>query len=194
MRTRTSTRLIEDLRDPANDAAWSLFTARYGPILMGFARASGFGPDDSSELTQRSLVEFAAAYQAGRYRRERGRLSAWLLGIARNQALAMRRQHMGAGDQGLSRLEDEAGMEVWEREKQAAILGEAMRQLRHGSQIEEHTLRAFELFAVRGIPAAQVAEMCGIEVDAVYVIKNRLTKKLRDLAQELSDDFDREPG
>lgn len=198
MLTRTTTQLLNDLRDPANGEAWSGFDARYRPVLTGFARSLGFSPDDASELAQRAMVEFAQAYRAGRYVRGQGRLSSWLIGIARNTAYAMRRSE-GAGkragqqdaaDIGAS-IPDEAHLsQIWERERDAAILGQALAELGRSSRIEEHTLRAFELFVVRGVPASEVAEQCGIDVDAVYVIKNRLTKRLREIVRDLTAAYD----
>ena len=198
MRTRTTTRLIEDLRDPANSEAWEGFDARYRPVLLGFARTLGFGPDDAAELAQQTLGRFVVAYREGRYVRGNGRLSSWLIGIARNVGSEMRRKaHRGraAGDSVLGGVEaalpDEAHLTViWEKERRAATLTQAMEMLRGSARLEAHTLRAFELFAIRGVPAPEVAAQCGIDVDAVYVIKNRLTKRLREIVRELTTLYD----
>ena len=194
MRTRTTTRLIEDLRDPANTDAWVGFDARYRPVLIGFARTLGFSPDDAAELAQQTLARFVVAYRDGRYVRGNGRLSSWLIGIARNVGLEMRRgarRVRAAGDTVLGGVEaalpDEAHLTViWEKERRAATLAQAMDVLRGSDRMEPHTFRAFELFALRGVPAPEVATQCGIEVDAVYVIKNRLTKRLREIVRELT--------
>ncbi len=198
MVTRTTTRLIEDLRDAGNADAWSGFDQRYRPVLIGFARVLGFSPDAAEELAQQALAEFAIGYRAGRYERGRGRLSSWLIGIARNVASDMRRRR-GAdrvgGDSVIAEIpagqsEEEHLTRVWARERDAAILAEAMATLRRSTRMEEHTMRAFELFVVRGTPAAAVAAQCGINVDAVYVIKNRLTKRLREIVRELTTAYD----
>lgn len=198
MLTRTTTQLLSDLRDPSNAEAWSGFDARYRPVLTSFARSLGFSPDDAAELAQRAMVEFAQAYRAGRYVRGQGRLSSWLIGIARNTAYAMRRSEGAgrrAGQQNQADIEaslsDEAHLtRVWERERDGVILAQAIAQLGQSSRLEEHTLRAFDLFVVRGVPAQEVAAQCGIDVDAVYVIKNRLTKRLREIVRELTAAYD----
>jgi len=198
--TRTTTRLIEDLRDPANAVAWSAFDERYRPVLTGFARVLGFMPEDAEELAQGTLAEFAFAYRAGRYERGRGRLSSWLIGIARNVGAEMRRRrgaHRGGGDSVIAELPqvdaEEAHLtRVWAKERDAAILVEAMAKLRASTRMEEHTMRAFELVALRGVPAEVVAAQCGIDVDSVYVIKNRLTKRLREIVRELTTAYDEE--
>lgn len=209
MQTRTTTRLMEDLRDPANAAAWSGFDARYRPVLVAFARKLGFGEDDAMELAQQTLAEFARAYRDGRYQREQGRLSSWLIGIARNVGSGMRRKRRagvrdaGAGVVGAvvggdtmvgeveADLPDEQQMtRIWAREREQAILGEAMGILRESTRTDANTIRAFELFALRGVPAEEVAAQCQIAVDSVYVIKNRLTKRLREIVRDLTAAYD----
>lgn len=198
MATRTTTWLIESLRDPANAEAWSGFDARYRPVLTGFARNLGFSLDEASDLAQQALMEFAISYRAGRYERGRGRLSSWLIGIARNMACDTRRRHCAnriGGDSVLAELpasiSDEAHLtRVWAKESEAAILAEAMATLYRSTRMEEHTLRTFELFVIRGMPAAAVAEECGIDIDSVYVIKNRLTTRLRQIVRELTTAYD----
>jgi RNA polymerase sigma factor (sigma-70 family) len=198
--TRTTTRLIEDLRDPSNVAAWFAFDARYRPVLIAFARKLGFSQDDATELAQQTLAEFSRCYNDGRYQREQGRLSSWLIGIARNVGSAMRRKRGGAGervggDTMIAQMPDDMPDEqhltqVWRKEREHAILAEAMTILRASARMEEHTFRAFELFALRGVPAEEVAGQCGIGVDSVYVIKNRLTTRLREIVAEITAAYD----
>jgi DNA-directed RNA polymerase specialized sigma24 family protein len=79
---------------------------------------------------------------------------------------------------------------VWRREREHAILAEAISILRDSARMEEHTFKAFELFALRGVPAEEVARQCAIAVDSVYVIKNRLTKRLREIVAEITEAYD----
>ncbi len=83
MHTRTTTALLDDLLDSANEGAWVGFDARYRPVLIGFARQLGLRADDAADIAQEALTKFVRAYQQGQYRRERGRLSSWLITIAR---------------------------------------------------------------------------------------------------------------
>lgn len=198
--TRTTTQLIEDLRDAGNAAAWARFDARYRPVLIGFARHLGLEGDDAAEVAQRTLAAFAEAYIAGRYERGKGRLSSWLIGMARNIGAEMRRARGRVRREGGATLADEQPAvpaeaqltRVWERERAQAILHEAMAILRTSTRTEANTLRAFELFAVRGMPAEAVAAECGMSVDAVYVVKNRLTTRLREIVRDLTTAYDEE--
>ncbi len=195
--TRTTTRLLDDLRDTDNVLAWEAFDARYRPILTAFARRLGFTGEDTAELAQQTLAEFASAYAQGRYQRGQGRLSSWLIGIACNIGSGLRRRAardrtVNTGDE----LLDDAWadkrllQDAWDRERERAIVIDAMATLRETGRVQANTLRAFELFAIRGVPAEEVATQCGISVDAVYVIKNRLTGRLREIVQELTIAYD----
>lgn len=198
MLTVTTTQLIEDLKDSANAAAWSAFDERYRPVLIAFGRRLGLSPDDAGELAQRALGAFSGALRQGHYHRDRGRLSSWLIGIARNIAVEMRRRRLDPRASGNDAIADvpaevpecERLTEVWQRERDHVILARAMALLRESTRTDERTLRVFELFALRNVPAAEVACECHVEVENVYVIKNRLTKRLRTLVHELTAAYD----
>ncbi|MBL0921283.1 MAG: sigma-70 family RNA polymerase sigma factor [Phycisphaerales bacterium] len=188
--TQTTTKLIEDLRDPANTEAWEGFDARYRPVLLAFARRLGFSPEDASDIAQQTLVEFVRCHREGRYIREQGRLSSWIIGIARNVASAARRTRAAAraGDgSALAELPEESRLaEVWEDERRRAILEQALSILRTTSRADANTLLAFELFALRSVPAEEVATRCSMSVDSVYVAKNRMTRRLRDIVEQIT--------
>ena len=188
--TTTTTQLLCELHDPRNQSAWSQIDGRYRPILVRFSRQLGFVGDDAEELAQQTMTEFARAYADGKYDRERGRLRSWLLGIARNVAFELRRKKAGLQngvDSLLDQVPDEARMsQIWEQEREQAIFAEALAQLRKATQVDAITIEAFELYAIHGMPVKEVAERCGLSVDSIYVAKNRLTKRLRELVTELT--------
>lgn len=190
----TTTRLLADLQDPSNAIAWVDFDSRYRPVLNGFARKLGFDDDDADEMAQQALTEFCRAYREGRYQRERGRLRAWLIGIARNTALSMRRRRGAVrvgGNSALENLPDDLEISgIWDREREQAIYEQAMAALRESTRTDAKTLLVFELYAIQGKPVDDVASQCNVTVDMVYVIKNRLTKRLREMVAELTTAYD----
>lgn len=199
--SRTTTQLLDDLRDRANAPAWEAFDARYRPILTAFAHRLGLTGDDAADLAQQTLAEFSRAYAQGRYQRGQGRLSSWLIGIASNVGSQLRRKSArhGAAAEFDSQVgvpmggtcDDERELQAaWDRERDRAAVAEALRILRETSRAKPQTMRAFELFAIRGVPAEEVAAQCGMSVDAVYVIKNRLTGRLREIVAELTIAYD----
>lgn len=191
---RTTTSLLDALRDHANEPAWAQIDARFRPVIAGLARRLGLGQTDADEVAQQTLSEFVRAYREKRYDRSKGRLSSWILGIARNTALKMLREGKRAvavGGTALAGVPDESELRtIWTDERDRAILYRALAMLRDESSLDDRTLLAFELFAIRGTTAEQTAAQAGISVDQVYVAKSRVTKKLRELVRTLTDAFE----
>ncbi len=187
----TTTLLLESLKDPAKDAVWREFDLRYRPLLVSFARSLGLSPEDSDEVAQESLTEFVRAYRQGKYSREKGRLSSWIIAIARNR-IADRRRVLAkrAGQRGESAMidlrNDAQLTQLWETERRRSIYFRALDMLREGGKTEERTMQAFELVTLRGVPAQSAAAECGMSVDEVYVAKNRVTKRLRAIVEQLT--------
>lgn len=192
MLTRTTTQLLECLRDPANAEMWSAFDDRYRPVLIAFARRQGLSEEDAADVAQTTFTQFADDYRAGRYDRTRGRLSAWIIGIARHRIAdagrAVRRRRADRGDSAFDSLADEDRND-WEEAVRKVVLDRAMAMLHSSTQLDPRTIRAFDLCAVRGVPAAAAAAECGMSVPEVYVAKNRAIKKLRELVAHISTEF-----
>lgn len=188
---KTTTALLDALRDSDDQAVWWEFDARYRPVLIGLGRKLGLNEDAAIEVAQQSLVDFMTDYRRGRYDRGQGRLRSWMIGIARHRILdAMRavgRQQAWRGESVLAVLgDDERISQIWDDECERTVLSQALNELRQGTRTSPNTLRAFELVVLKQVPAAIVADECGLSVTEVYRIKHRLTKRLREIVSNLS--------
>lgn len=189
----TTTALLKSLKDPAADDVWREFDARFRPLLTAFAVRLGLDPGEAEDVAQEILVEFVAAYRAGNYDRTRGRLSSWIITIAQHRiSNRLRGARRAAGRRGESSpslvadVRDAATLTaVWEVEERRLIALRALEVLSAG-RMAEPTLQAFELFAVRGVPAEQAARECGMTVEEVYGAKRRVTGRLRAIVEELT--------
>jgi len=191
---RTTTRLLDALRDHRNEPAWTQIDARYRPVIRGLARQFGLSESDSEEVSQQSLSEFVKAYHDGRYDRTKGRLSSWILGIAHHTTLKMIRSGKRAGLPGatvIAEVADEQQLRsIWDDERDREILARALAAIRDESVLDDRTLRAFELVGLRGVPAGEAAAQCQMSVDQVYVARSRVTKRLRTLMEEMTAAFE----
>lgn len=200
MLTHTTTQILDSLRDPTNSAMWSQFDQRFRPVLIAFARAQGLSDDDAADVAQTTLTQFTADYQAGRYDRSRGRLSSWIIGIAQHRVIdllragARRRIERGesAFEQRAHAPGDSALNEAWRLARERVLSQKAMEVLRTQSRLDERTIKAFELSAIRNVPAEAVAAECAMSVSEVYVAKNRVIKKLKEIVAHLTQEFDDE--
>ena len=122
--------MLQALHDPHDVATWQEFDTRYRPVLIGFARNFGLDDADAADVAQDTLTRFLEQYRDGRYERERGRLGAWLVGIARYRILDLRRKHGRRplrGESAMIDLDDDKGLtEIWEDERRKAILRQSV--------------------------------------------------------------------
>ncbi|MHC4947292.1 MAG: RNA polymerase sigma factor [Planctomycetota bacterium] len=191
MLTRTTTALLDDLIDPANEAVWEEFDARYRPVLVAFARRIGLAPEDAADAAQEALARFVKSYREGRYDRTRGRLHSWLFGIARHcvldirEARAARRE--GRGLSAVADLPEEGALSrLWDDACDREILQKAVDLLPERTKTDPQTIRAFELLAFEQRPPADVAETLGVSLNDVYLAKHRCLRRLRSIVAELS--------
>ena len=197
-RTATTTTLLAALHDPSNQSVWKTMDARYRPIVFGFARQLGLSQEDAADVAQQTLADFVRDYRAGKYERGKGRLSSWVMAIARHRVIDVQRARARRQEfRGASALEDLAAkqpngetgslVQLWEAEHERAIFNQAMTELVHDTKTSQNVLRAFQLYALGDVSAKVVAQKCDLSVAEVYRVKNRLTKSLRRIVTRLNE-------
>jgi RNA polymerase sigma factor (sigma-70 family) len=185
MLTRTSTILLEGLKDSANGAAWQEFDVRYRPLLMAVARRLGLAEDDAEDSVQETMTAFTAQHVEGRYRRDKGRLRDWLCGIMTHKARDIQRRqlrHRPTASQGadpIAEIGDASVQAAMEAEWSNAVLRQCLEEIRQ--EVQPKTFETFELFVLKQWPAAQTARRCGVSVDVVYQNKRRILQRIREL-------------
>ena len=191
--TITSTSLLEGLKDAENDEVWQDYVGRYRPLLVRYAARSGVTPDDAEDVAQATLHAFCVSYREGRYDRRKGRLRAWLLGIAQNQVRRFKRRPSPERQAG-AEFFDYAGApaapeqdEVWEQEWQSAVLRQCLEEIRR--EVKPRTFEAFERFALAGESAARIAEDLGVSENAVFLAKRRILRRVREIWPLMAEIF-----
>lgn len=196
---RTTTALLVALHDSGNAEAWQAFDRRYRPILIGFARSCGLSEHDAAEVAQSTLVRFIEQYREGRYDRERGRLGAWLVTIARFRVLDHRRKAQvlpkSASESTMVNLDDDRSVDdAYEAQRRLAILREAMDELKERTKTDPRTIRAFELLYYHGMSVQAVAADLGMQPQDVYLAKSRIAAKIREIVARIEREYEEEPG
>ena len=190
--TRTTTRLLDALHDTRNEPAWVHLDARYRPVVTGLARRLGLKTAEAEEVAQQTLAEFVRAYREGRYDRGKGRLSSWILGIAHHTTLRFLRASRCAEPVPSEVADERALRTIWSDERDRAILVRALAMLRDEEALDDRTLLAFDLVALRGVPVAEVAAQSQMSTSQVDVAKSRVVKRLRALVEELTAAFEKD--
>jgi RNA polymerase sigma factor (sigma-70 family) len=191
--TRTSTVLLEALRDSANAGVWQEFDARYRPLLLRVGRRLGLSPLDAEDAAQETIAAFLVEYRAGHYQRHSARLRDWLAGIMAHKVRDLqRRQFSGqklleqmARDAGTSKEADSTVQRVLEEEWKGAVLRQCLDEVRAG--VSPQMYESFELLALKQWPARQVARHLGISEDLVYQNKRRVLKRVQELIPAMEE-------
>lgn len=176
----TSLTLLGQLHDPRAADAWARFARLYTPLLVGWAKRSGFRDADAADLVQEVLVKLTAAlphYTRGEGQSFRG----WLYRVARRTSLDFRRNRATRPLPHAAGLSDAAAPAPFaaleEHEYRAALVRRALELIR--PELTETTWHAFHLHMIDGRPAADVAARIGVTPNAVYLARHRVLTRLR---------------
>jgi RNA polymerase sigma-70 factor (ECF subfamily) len=190
MEWKTTTQILHQLQTTCDEDAWRRFCDHFRPVVVHFAGTLGLSGQDCEDAAQETLMSFLKAVQAGRYDRDKGRLSAWLFGIAKRVILNKRRslyKGEGLADTAFwqSVPDDQTVETTWESQWERAVLGRCLDQARR--EFDPKVFEAFRLCGLLEVPVDQVAATLGISRNAVYIAKSRVLSRLRQLQQEYED-------
>ena len=180
----TTTQLLERLQTEGDQEVWQTFCNHFVPVIRRWAKHMGLSGADAEDVAQETLICFIKALRDGRYDHERGRLRAWLFGMAKNTVLSYRsrlpREHHVADTETQepfwNTVPDERAMQMtWDTQWRRILLMRCLERVRHefGSQVFE----AFHLYALCELPVREVGRRLTMSDNAVYIAKSRVLKR-----------------
>jgi RNA polymerase sigma-70 factor (ECF subfamily) len=192
--TATRASLILRLKDAEDVAAWDEFAALYGPVVYRVATSRGFQAADAENLVQEVFLAVANSVSAWLEREDRGKFRAWLLRIARNEAVDMltERATRPLGRDGSAAEQILANMPA-RGELSSALDGEYERSVFRwaAEKVREvvagHTWDAFWLTAVEGISVSEAAVRLKTRPGNIYFARSRVMSRIKELVAEFGD-------
>lgn len=189
----TTSTVLRGLGSQGNQACWDRFVHRFRMPVVEFARRMGFNEAQAEDVAQETLLAFVQAFRAGRYDRDRGRLSQWLFGIAHKTALHQRRLAAKGGLQAptnagqttfFQALPDENALsQSWDQAWEESLLRLCVEQVEQ--EVEPTTFQAFRLVVLDQHPPQRVADDLNVPIKLVYNAKHRVLKRVREIRGEL---------
>jgi RNA polymerase sigma-70 factor (ECF subfamily) len=185
--------LLARLRQvPADQAAWSQFTERYGRKIYGWCRQWNLQEADAEDVTQNVLLKLAEKMQTFVYDPAKS-FRAWLKTLARHawsDYWSGRKAAVAAGgSQAVELLQTVEAREDLvrrlEEEFDRELLDEAMTRVR--ARVTPRTWEAFERTALRGESGAEAARGLGMKVATVFVARSKVQKMLQEEMRKLED-------
>jgi RNA polymerase sigma-70 factor (ECF subfamily) len=187
----TSATLLERLQDHRDNAAWERLVALYTPLIRGWLGRHLPACADLDELAQQVFSVLVEKIPDFRHSGRAGAFRAWLRGICVNRVRKhWRSRPAGHGpdpEPALAQLED-PGSELsrrWDREHDEHVARKLLELLR--PEFQPGTWRAFERLMLEGGKPDEVAAELGLSVNAVFIAKSRVLRRLREEAEGLID-------
>ena len=200
----TSLSLLERARS-RDERAWEQLVDLYTPLVYAWCRRAGLQPADAKDVGQEVFRAVARKLADFRHDREGDTFRGWLRTITRNKlrdlAAESRRSPAGFGGTDGSNALDRLSAVDFESDAELAterqlLYQRALEVIRTG--FEERTWRMFWLTVVEDRPAEDVSRELGVTINAVYLAKSRVLRRLRnefaDLIEDLPDPEHRPPG
>ena len=194
MEYTTSVILLAGLRASDNESVWRRFVGRYEPLLLAFSRRLGLGESDARDAVQETMLAFVRAWEEGGFDSAKGRLRSWLFGIAHCKVVDVHRRRAretvmsdrtgGTGFLASIQSRDDAKI-AWDREWQQALLRACVSEV--SRLVKPRTFAAFEPDVLREWSTARVADHLGITENAVYIAKNRVISRIREIRPQLEE-------
>lgn len=187
MLTTTET-LLKGLAE-GNEGRWARFYRDYAPFLEDFVvRKFPLSHEDAEEIVSDTLIDIAKMMPTYRYdKAKKGAFHSLLLKIAQNKAIDRLRKLKRTAEE-LAKFAAEPitlSEDDWRRE----IYNAALRRVMADASIQDSTKIAFRRHVQLGESAAEVAADLGLEVNALYQIKNRMKEKIAAEVENLKAEF-----
>jgi RNA polymerase sigma-70 factor (ECF subfamily) len=186
----TNTSLLERLKLPVDQKAWSRFVDLYTPLLYSWARQLGLQEADAADLVQEVFALLVRKMPAFTYDRHKS-FRAWLRTVTLNKwrdrcrRLAAR-PHEVTGHRPPDVAEPAGEGPLAEAEYRQHLVARALELMQ--AEFRPTTWKACWEFVVAGRPAAEVARQLGISENAVLLAKGRVLRRLRHELEGLLDD------
>jgi RNA polymerase sigma-70 factor (ECF subfamily) len=184
--TRNS--LLVRLQDADDIVAWEEFSEIYGPVIYRVALSKGLQPADADDLVQEVFLAVSLSLSKWLARDDRGSFRAWLLRIARNEAIDRLRQRarrdLGCGGSSAEQLLAELPArnefsDSLDLEYERALFRSAAQRIQQ--EVAEQVWQAFWLTTVEGISIADAAAQLKTGIGNIYVARSRVMTRIKDL-------------
>jgi RNA polymerase sigma factor (sigma-70 family) len=186
--------LLMRVRDLEDADAWREFVRLYTPLVFGHCARHGLQEADAADVAQEVMRVAAQTMPEFQYDAQRGKFRGWLLQTTRHRLYKFfaRRQRapQSASETAIERFLDQApGTDEqarWEEDYRQRLFDWAAEKAR--PEFQPATWEAFWLTAVESVSVKEVANRVGISIGAVYIARSRVTARLRELVETVTDE------
>lgn len=189
--------LLLRLKEGASEEAWQDFYEIYGRLIFGYSLHFEISYSEAEDIVQEVCIKVFRQIVRFDYSRERGRFRGWLKTITHNAVIDYLRRKQNRSKTSveyrkqLEQEEEAAGADdaIWRLEWEKAVFETALDRVRE--RVGEETIRIFQRYVLEARPAAEVADETSLDANAIYAVKHRVLKFVR---QEVAGILEDERG
>lgn len=193
--------LLEKLKDVDDRDSWQEFFSLYHGRVYHFALQRGMSAQEAEDVVQETFVSATKNIPQFNYDSSRGKFRSWLLHLAQwrigdefRKRPRLQVSAPSADDQRrtgfLERIADPApGRDLEARidqEWRQAVLDIALQRVK--ARVSAKQFQAYDLYVVKGWPAAKVALTLGMRTASVHLQKHRVSKLIAREVKALNTD------
>jgi RNA polymerase sigma-70 factor (ECF subfamily) len=179
--------LLVRIRDPRDAESWNTFVGTYAPVVYRYGRRRGLQEADAADVTQEVMAEVARLIHTFEYQPQRGHFRDWLLALTRFKLMHFFRHRGRNVAEPAGEAAGEGEDSEWTDEFNAQVLRSALERCR--PHFEAATWRAFERVWLDNVPGPAAARELDVPIEAVYVAKSRVLKRLKEEILLLAEDL-----
>jgi RNA polymerase sigma-70 factor (ECF subfamily) len=184
--------LLERLKDADDRDSWQEFFSLYHGRVYRFALQRGMTPQEAEDVVQETFLCVTKKMPHFHYDSSKGKFRSWLLHLARwrigDEYKKRGRLQVSAPSADaptetdpLERIADPSPNEELEgridKEWRLAVLEVALERVK--GRVNAKQFQAYDLYAVKGWPAAKVALTLGMNSASVHLHKHRISKLIK---------------
>lgn len=175
--------LLSRVRDPADQAAWAEFDARYRDLIFRYCRRCELPVADAEDVRQLVMVRLVRALPKFKYDPARGRFHDYVYRVTKSaisdfRACPASRSQAVLDDEAIARLNTDDGRadETFEQEWLDNHLRLALASVRETS--DPRSVTVFERL-LAGASIEQAATEFGMTIDAAHKVKQRIRDRVQ---------------
>lgn len=185
---QTRPSLLEAVQKTKGNLNWREFFDRYAPAVYRVARLRGVPQSDADDIVQQVMMSIVTHIADFRYDRDRGRFRDWVRRITENKIISLKRRARPSTFLSDDAMQDQVDNEtcveaLWEKEWRLQDLHYCVDQV--AVEVSPRRMKAFRMYVLEGVPAAETARQLDMEVGYVYVTRNQILNLVRRRMQAL---------
>ena len=193
--------LIERLKNWDDQESWRQFFDTYWHLIYRVAKKAGLTDVEAQDIVQETVIAMANKLPGFIYDPKVCSFKTWMLRLTRWRIIDTLRKRLpqsapaadsnGTATSALDRIPDESSLKldaVWDEEWEKSLLSAALQRVKPHLKPEHYQI--FDLYALRQLPVSQVAELMGVSVARIYLVKHRVAALVKREIKDLESKSD----